>query len=269
MISQNEADEKKDARKRDLLFAGVMLTVYTVCCVLFISGTVFWVREDRKIANANATKTGFAIITEQANATVTAVARVTEQAQYEFVDPFDDNTDWLVTSYSNDYFTGSSTIYNGVYTWDILKVSKAFVYSTDANRGVRIKDFDVYVDTKIVNTESGDACSGFAFRKPGARWNGGSYIFSVCSDSKFNVYHKQNEWETIAYGIYNPVIKSDDWNRIEIIARGDHFTFNVNNVIVYEMTDDRQPFGRLELYIEVNKQGPLSILFDNFGFQSR
>jgi len=270
VTSQNEFDEKKDVRKKDLFFAGVMLTVYTVCCIIFVSVTAIWIKEDKKIANANSTKTEIAIITEQANATVTAVARVTEQAQYEFVDSFDENKEgWLVTSYNNDFFTGSSTIYNGVYTWDILKVSKTFVYSTDTNRGIRIKDFDVYVDTKIVNTESGKACSGFAFRKPGARWNGGSYIFSVCNDSNFNIYHKKNDWDTIAYGIYDPAIKNDDWNRIEVSARGDQFTFIVNNVVVYELTDDRQPFGRLELYIEVNRTNPVSILFDNFGFQPR
>jgi hypothetical protein len=270
MNNQSEIDNRKTVLKKDVLFACSMLAIYTICFIIFVTGTSLWVREDRKIMNANATSTAAVIATQQANVTSTAIVRATEQARYEFVDPFNENMGWLVFSYNNGYFVGSSSINEGVYAWDIREVKETFVYWADSNRGTRIKDFDVYVDTKIVGSTLGDTCSGLFFRMSSDGWWNGAYIFSVCNNSFFNVYyHKQDEWESISDRKYSDAIRSDDWNRLEITAQGNHFVFLINNIVVYEMTDDRKEYGRVGLYIEINETYPASILFDNFGLQRR
>jgi hypothetical protein len=82
-------------------------------------------------------------------------------------------------------------------------------------------------------------------------------------------YYEQGEWEPMSGYMYSDVVRNGDWNRLEVGARGDHFTFTINHTVVYETTDDRQPIGGLALLVEVNETNPVTIWFDNFGFQSR
>jgi hypothetical protein len=135
-----------------------------------------------------------------------------------------------------------------------------------------MEDFDVYVDTKI-KTADGipmDACSGFIFRTASLDWEAGTYTFSVCNDSYFDVdYYEQGEWDVISDWTYSESIRVEEWNRLGVSARGSHFTFLINNEIIFEMTDDRQAKGGLGLLIEVNEEKPVSIWFDNFGLQRR
>lgn len=234
---------------------------------------------------ANATSTGFAFATQQAKATAagvtqramktaTASARTTEQAQYQLVDRFDNNKeDWWVKIVNDENMQGSVKIIAGVLRWDIQKVEQPFVDSISfhyMDNMERFDDFDVYVDTQIIDKRSGDGCSGFVFRKDTIDWEQGAYIFSVCSDSTFNVYYyKKGEWESIVRHESRSAIQDTGWNRLEINARGNDFTFLVNHEVIYEMTDDREPRGGLSLYVEVNEERPLTISFDNFGLQPR
>ena len=101
-------------------------------------------------------------------------------------------------------------------------------------------------------------------------WEEGAYTFSVCNDSYFGVsYYEQGEWEPMSGYMYSDVVRHGDWNRLEVSARGDHFTLTINHTVVYETTDDRQPIGGLALLVEVNETNPVTIWFDNFGFQPR
>jgi len=100
MTGQNKFDKTSDPRKKDLKFVLIMLGVYTACCVVFVIGSFFWIREDRKTAQANATATEVAIITQQANATTTAVAHLIEQDGYEYIERFNKSTgNWFVGEY--------------------------------------------------------------------------------------------------------------------------------------------------------------------------
>lgn len=275
VTSQNGIDEKKDIRKKDILFAGVMLTVYVACCVIFISGTFLWVREDRKMVNANAISTVQVIVTEKANTTATAIIRATEQAQYEFIDRFDTNINqWRVRKVDDEYWTGSIKIRDGVYKWEIMEAKRTFATWSDYALDNYMGDFDVYVDTKILDTNPGDVCSGFQFRaakvtvEGGAREYGG-YYFTLCSNGSINIgYHSDADgWERIATSYYSNL--SMDWNRLEVIARSSNFKFLINGESVYEMDDERRKMGGLGLLIELRKKEPATILFDNFGLQLR
>lgn len=255
--------------QNDAMLICSMLVLYGICIIGFIVTTFVWLGQRKEATAANATATVAASVTQQANATATAIARPTEQAQYEFVDPFTENTEyWLIETTDNEYMVGSISLSGGVYVWNIQEVKQPFVYWANFYRGNRSKDFDIYVDTKIARGAPGDACSGFVFRTASVNWEEGAYTFSVCNNSSFDVnYYKRGEWESIAQWIYSDAIQNNDWNRLAISARGNHFIFTINNQVVYEMTDDRLPVGGLALLIEVNEERPVSVLFDNLGFE--
>lgn len=271
MEQQVSAQDKKGFLQNDRLLVCSMLAFYGICILGLIS-VAFWGLDRRsKAISTNATSTAFAVATEQANATATIVARSTEQAQYEFIEPFNNNREyWLKELADDEYMSGRITINGGVYQWNIREVKQPFVYWSEFHRGNWVRDFDVYVDSKVAHGQLGDACSGFVFRTASVDWEKGAYTFSVCNNSYFEVYYyEQGEWQPILERTHSDAIENTDWNRLGISARGDHFTFMINNEVVFEMTDDRQKIGGLGLLVEVNETNPVDIWFDNFGYQRR
>ncbi|HMB23774.1 MAG: family 16 glycoside hydrolase [Chloroflexota bacterium] len=264
-------ENDKSFLRNDRKLVCSMLLFYGLC-ILGLVGATFWGLDHRnKTVSANATSTAAAVATQQARTTSTAIARATEHAQYEFVDRFSNNEEeWMAEIVNDEYMTGSVKIISGVYLWDAQKVKKPFVYWASFHDMEKFKDFDVYVDSKITDEQPGDACSGLVFRAASTDWEMGAYVFSVCSNSTFSVYYyEKGDWESILRQTYSDAIRNSDWNRLEISARGDDFTFGINNEVVFEMTDDRQSRGGLAVYIEVNEKSPVSISFDNFGLQPR
>lgn len=276
-MDQVPLEEKKSFLHNDRLMVCGMLAFYGIC-LLGLVGAVIWglnYRSQTTAAGVTATAAevtspAAAAPTQDAIEAATVVARKTEQAQYQVVDPFDNNEkNWWATTVNDDNMTGSVKVIGGVYLWDLQKVKQPFVDLSAFPGQKRYADFNVYVDSKIVSKQPGDACSGFVFRTSVSGWEKGAYIFSVCSDSTFSVFYYKEEWESIARREVRRVIQSSGWNRLEVNARGNDFTFLVNHEVIYEMTDDREPRGGLALYVEVNKETPMTISFDNFGLQPR
>lgn len=264
-------EQPKSFFRNDRKLVCSMLVIYGLCILGGIAAVV-WGLNGRRLALSNsATSTAQAAAIEQVQGTATVAARRTEQAQYKFIDPFNNNNAYWLTESSNDeYMSGSIAINGGIYAWNIQQVKQPFIYWSDFRGGTKYEDFDVYVDTKVSDAAPGDACSGFIFRTASADWEEGTYTFSICNNSTFIVdYYEQGEWEMFANSLYSASIRNEDWNRMEIQARGSDFRFFINDEVVYEMKDDRQPTGGLGLFIEVNKTRPVSIWFDNFGFQMR
>jgi len=270
VTEQNGTDENKKVIRKDTWLACSMLVVYLICCILFVSGSFIWVRADKNAANTNATATEAAAATQQAYVMSTAVAHVTEQAEYEVLDRFDDNSGrWYTGTESGDYGDYSAYIINGTYTWSISD-AKGYTQGSDYFKGNNFKDFDAYMDVKFGENTEGSACSGLVFRKSTMGWEDGAYLFSICNDSHYEVYYYQlEEWDEITTSWAQEVIASVDWNRIEVHAVGDHFTFHINNVMVFEMTDSRRQTGRLGIYIEVEDATPALLWIDNFAIQRR
>ena len=226
MAEQNEVDKTNDPRRKDLRILVAMLAVYALCCVIFITGSFIWIRNDRKAANANATATEGAIATLRANATITAVAHTTEQAKYQFVEKFDSNVNlWRAQQQDNDYWKGNIRVADGTYIWDVEETKQTFIHWANLPRSNYIEKFYTYVDTKIPNTEPGGACSGFLFRVAPSGWDDGGYYFALCNNSLVKIYYhtEWNGWEKIKMLYYGNYV--DDWNRLEISARGSHFSF--------------------------------------------
>lgn len=271
MTGQNEFDKTSDPRKKDLKFVLIMLAIYTVCCVVFVSGSFLWIREDRNTRQEHAVATQGAISTQQAFVTSTAMAHSTEQAQYEFIDRFDDNSGrWYQGKATGDYGDYSAYITDGVYVWSISDTG-GYIQGDDYYKGNNFKNFDLYVDIKFdEDTEAGTACSGLVFRKSTLGWEDGAYIFSICNDSHYEVYYYQiGDWDSLTTSWARNTIVSGDWNRIEVHAMDDQFTFYINNSMVFEMTDSRRKTGRFGIYIEADEGSPALTWFDNFSYQRR
>jgi hypothetical protein len=264
-------DERNSFLRNDRLLTCSMLVVYGLCILGLVAGTIWGLDRRSKKISADATSTAFAYATQQAKATATAAARSTAQAQYSFIEPFDNNSrGWFVKTVNDDLIAGSIAIDGGLYVWNIGEVKQPFTYWVDFPLGNSFKDFDTYVDFKIIDTAPEGVCAGFLFRMASSDWEQGTYTFCVCHNSRFYVsYYKQGKWEMISDWEHSDSIRKLNWNRIEINARDDHFVFIINNEIVDEITDDRQPQGALALFIAANENKPATIQFDNFGFQSR
>ena len=208
--------------------------------------------------------------TELANITATAAVRATELAQYELIDRFDSNVNrWRVGPEDDSYWTGSRQITAGVYVWDIRETKNEFVSWADFPGNEYIKNYDTYVETKFEDVPLGTPCSGLMFRKAPLGWDTGGYSFTICRSRFFNIYYHnlKDGWQEIS-SEYHQSIQPSDWNRLEVLVNGSHFEFIINNQVVYETEDDRQPTGGVALMVEVEESGT-KILFDNFGYQSR
>ncbi len=272
-MEQQTTENKKGFFRNDRRLVCSMLVVYGLCILGLIATTFWWLDHRQRTISANATSTAGALATEEAKVTATAVARLAEQDQYEYVERFDKPSGyWYVGMYDENKKFGDTqlSIKDGVYIWAVAD-TKGFTQSIDFSKEDKVKDFDVYVDSKVVQgPKESTVCSGLFFRRRTSDWNDGAYTFSICNNAHFEVhYYGDNKWQTITYSEYERAIQPSEWNRMEISARGDHFTFIVNNTKVFEMTDDRLKEGGLGLSVNMDEGNSATIWFDNFGFQSR
>jgi hypothetical protein len=255
-MGNNIVENKKGFLQNDRRLVCGMLVFYGVCIIGVIAATFLWLNQRNQ--------------TISANATTTAAARSTELAQYELIDRFDSNTNlWRTGDEDDEYWKGSVQVTSGVYIWDVQKVKQGFVLWADSPGNEYVKNYDTYVETKFEEVTAGNPCSGLIFRKALLGWNTGGYAFAICNAGYFRIhYHNYKDgWQEIK-SQYHPSIQPSDWNRLEVLVNGSHFTFLINNQVVYETDDDRQPTGDVALMIEAEETGA-KILFDNFGYQSR
>jgi 3-keto-disaccharide hydrolase len=268
---ENAATEKKGFLQNDRRLVCGMLIFYGIC-ILGCVAAVFWgLNRANQTISTNATSTAAVDATEQALGTSTALAHTAELDTYEFIERFDNISGrWFVGVYDKRYSDARIAIKDGVYIWNQAN-SKGYSLSADFYKGNKLKDFDVYLDSKFVESSKlGAVCSGFFFRRPSQAWTSGAYIFTICNDSHFEVqFYNENGWQSITNSDYENIIHRADWNRLEISARGERFKFTINNSTVFEMTDDRMEKGSLGIFIDTDTDNSAEIWFDNFGYQSR
>jgi hypothetical protein len=252
------AKQKKNIFQNDRLVVFGMLAIYGFCvlgCIAAVWGGSAW---RSHTISVRATSTAVAVSTQAA-----------KQEQYELVDHFDSNQNrWETGEWTGLEWDGSQQIKSGVMVWDIdpvydfAKVEMEIVPINDF-----INDYDTYVDTKLSLVPSGTACSGLMFRRSQFGWDNGGYSFMVCDSGYLVLYYHNREdgWQEIN-SQYHPAIHKDDWNRLEVKVDGFHFIFLINNQIVFETDDERQPNGGVALMASVEASGT-QILFDNFGYQ--
>ena len=247
-----------------------LLLILAICCLL-VFGWVACIGSFTLIAknnSANATATTDKMIKE---ATATASARATFYAEYALVDTFDSNENgWRVGKVVSKLWTGTINIEDGAYAWNFQKINNVFLEYSDYSNSIVVRDFDVHVDTKIIDGDGG-SCSGILFRKSPYGWVYGGYAISLCKNGQFVVgyFDGNGNWDYLTDWVLSPAINKTDWNRIEVSAHGDHFIFRINDFVVFEKDDTHQLRGDVALFVESHSTIPMIVMFDNFGFQSK
>jgi hypothetical protein len=225
--------------------------------------------------DAEATRQAEASATTQAlavQATATMVAKDTELRAYQYFDPFESNSDqWRTGEEDNDYWIGQIDVTDGIYVWRVEEVKETFLAWTDFTTAGVLKDFDLAVLTKRAAGGPLDACSGVMFRKSPDGFDSGAYLLSFCDqgDYSINYYSEETSWEKIRDWQKTDLARPNDWNLIEVKARGENFEIFLNHQFLTSFQDDRLAEGYVSLFIDQYEQTASEIWFDNFALQPR
>jgi hypothetical protein len=230
-------------------------------------------------AQATATAEAFAVqatATAQAlevQATTTAQAKNAELMAYTYFDSFENNdNEWRSRDdEDNDFWSGSTTIENGVYIWQVTEVKEGFVSWADFNGADSTADFDLALKARRQEGLPDEFCYGLIFRKSPEGFSSGAYIFSLCENGFFKIsyYNEEIRWETIQDWTETKVIHDNDWNLLEISARGPDFTLYINNQQVAQFSDDRLEEGIFSILIDIYEVSSGRIEFDFFALEPR
>jgi hypothetical protein len=209
-------------------------------------------------AEANATATDTAL---HANATA-----VWKQATYN--DTFKDNSgQWATFSLNanSEYWVGVASIVDGVYQFKINQTKKPFIYWI-AFKGETSNDFDLSVSTRRLGGTPDQACYGVYFRNMGEK----KYVFNVCDNQTYLIeYYDGSKYNRLREWTQTPAIKPNAWNALWVSARGDTFTFYINEIKIETIKHNILPSGTAGLLFEVfNKDAP-TFQFDNFAYLKR
>lgn len=210
-----------------------------------------------------ATPDRVATLQQQAQATGAADAALLTAARswpLALFDAFDDNANgWAEGEGNPELSTGARQVIDSAYVWDLTAVD-GFSW-VQAPPGADYGDFflaaDVLMDTPGVGEQH------LAFRyNDGANY----YTFGVCGPGGY--LHAQrkhrDEWTTLLPCTPHPALNATGVNRLAVIAQGDRFLLFANDVPAGEFRDDRLPFGRVGVQIEMDEGDVNVYRFDNF-----
>lgn len=200
--------------------------------------------------------------------TETAISRMDEILTYTYIETFDQNTyEWRETVGENRFWDGNITIENGVYTWQMTTINSPFVAWADFNAETDLQDFSVSLRARRESGPPEAQCYGLLFRKSPDGFESGSYVLSVCDIGNFRVMYYDGElgYELIHGWTVLDLYHREDWNLIEVTARGDDFVVSINHQQVLSFTDSRLSSGLVAILIDINGEQPGQIAFDLFG----
>ena len=160
---------------------------------------------------------------------------------------------WLVGSYPSHYFAAlDQVIAGGRYRWE-AKVSQASTITTAWMADYRVADFHLAASSKHVNGSGAGSSCGVIFR---IQDNHNFYWFHVTDSQKYAVSRqKGGQWRQLVDWTVTTAIKPNGVNQVEVIGRGDHFSFLVNSQIVCEAEDGHFAQGFVGLAIEAYTPG--------------
>jgi hypothetical protein len=225
-----------------------------------------------EFAQTTATARAQATQTASANATATVAAihaNATEfWKQATFVDQFNNNSNkWVTPLYgtSNDYWSGSGSIANGVYLFNVSQTRKPFIYWIPAPVETA-KDFDISVAAKRVSGSSNQVCYGIYFRSISPKL----YAFAVCDNQIYSVdYYDGTKYHSLKAWTASTAVRTGDWNTLSVSGRKNVFTLYINDVKVDTITDSALSSGWPGLFFEVFDKETAIVQFDKFSFIKR
>ena len=202
--------------------------------------------------------------------TATVAARERVITAYTYYESFNLNTyDWRVGDEDNQYWQGSIDIQDGTYTWQVTAVKTTFMAWANFKEVLDVQDFDLALRARRVSGESHLACFGLFFRLSPEGIDGGMYMLSVCDNGFFKVmyYDAENRWDAIQDWTETRAIIMDDWNLIEVNARGPKFSVLINHHQVLTFNDTRLTNGEIAILVDYYTVTPGQVEFDFFALQ--
>jgi hypothetical protein len=235
-------------------------------------------------ALATATQQAFeAEVTQQARSTATAeaftlqstataAARESAITTYTYFDPFDENTnDWRVGAEDNEYWQGSIAIKDSTYTWQVTSVKQGFFTWAEFKPLADLADFDLALRIRRVLGEPHRACFGLLFRQASSKIENGVYILTVCDNGYYKViyFDAQDGLDVLQDWTMTEALIEEDWNLLEVSARGEDFSVWINHQPMLTFTDGRLPSGRVSILLDIFGEAPVQIECDFFALQSQ
>ena len=205
-------------------------------------------------------------------ATTTAAARNAEILTYAYYDPFDSNAfNWRDGKEDNTFWQGTIAIQDGVYAWQVDAVDESFLTWAYFDPDKNLVDFDIALQVKRVAGTPQQACYGLLFRINPDGFGTGAYVLTVCDNGYYKLLYANNEsgWEVIEDWTGSNAIQQDDWNLLEIQARGADFAILINHQPVTTFTDSRLSGGMVAVLIDMYAREPALFEFDFFALQPR
>lgn len=202
--------------------------------------------------------------------TATVAARVSAIEAYTYYEPFDQNSfEWREGEEDNDFWQGEVRIENSAYIWQITGVKTTFMTWANFKEELALQDFDLAISARRVAGEPHLACFGAFFRMASGGIDDGVYMLSACDNGFYKVlyFDAETRWDTIQDWTETRAIVAEDWNLIEVSARGDEFTILINHQEVLTFTDGRLPSGEIAILVDYYTESPGQIEFDFFALQ--
>jgi serine/threonine protein kinase len=206
---------------------------------------------------------GDSAIVEFDNLIVRQIERDEEQAAQSgdliFAEYFDSDTNgWATGQFENEYSQNEVTIVDGRYTLQVNSKEPAFIEKNLPNR--RFSNFILTLEA----TPGDDAeyySYGIAFRENS---DGYTYTFEIGNDGLYAIFLYNGEWKTLKDWSSNDAIEPGQTNEITVVAKGNNFTFFVNEKEMTTLEDDTLAEGEIGLVVEVFETGQSAAVdFDN------
>jgi hypothetical protein len=215
---------------------------------------------------APATSTRTSTFTPTPTPTVTHTPTITPTDSYRdwpivISDSFNDNdNNWPDGEFDDDVGEGIRSILDGKYLFDIMVKQPFFWWS--APNMEKVRDFHVSVDANMLEGPA-DTNYGVIFRHA----TGYDYYFQIRMDTQeymLSMFDGQ-AWVVLIDRTFSPQIERHGSNRIEVLARGSHFTFFINGWEVDTTEDITLYNGLVGIGYSVPHAGEvLKIEFDHF-----
>ena len=204
--------------------------------------------------DATATEEAYRLTATAASQSMTATAEAysaTATAQMshfqqivtmDFLDNFEDDTNWSTGEYDNDWWYGSKKVLYYAFTWDMQARKSFYHYQLQENRAY--SNFRINLVAEQVN---GDASGkyGLVMKEN----NDSKYYFMLNPNTQeymFHLYDAGGEWTQLSYGTSNS-IKINESNDIVVICENNTWYFYVNSGFLAEIYDDSISSGYMGL----------------------
>lgn len=214
--------------------------------------------------NRRATAHAVATIQKQATADYSSTLAAVPAGWETLLDErFDIPDRWFTGPTESRYGTSDVTISDGRLYWKVRGGEGIFIYRTpdmDIGHEVTLKDFEVSVETTVIDNDGSGGSYGVVFRESGSLW----YMFRVSQDDQFSVYyHGLDGWESIISWRKLPDYVGSPPYKLTVRGEGSKFLFFVNDQYVESMDDNRILRGFVGIGMDVSSYHVLEVEFDN------